>query len=428
MNSPNSPAKRRKPWALLVILAAIALGTVGMCGLGSWLVVNSIQTAERAEEAGRGPLEVRNEEFHIALRATNNERRVELFDGPLASRGTPDVILRRSERDCDAQVFARHVGPEADLASWMDIAMNGAPGTNVGPIAIAGLDHDGLERAYVSYVGRHRNAVGFMRGGDVFMLYVSDEFECRQKALDALVLLDIGAAPTPAAPVDIVDATFAVIDNRFESIGGLVVDAPSEFRFVPANTPSVWLDGDEAVFRHQNGTEVHVISSPAENAASCGTPSADDDTIEVQFGDSPSVFEGATHLGRYSYFTRYCPAGWSLTIGALGPTAARTAEALRALENRISVNESPTPDRAGHQRSGGSDWTWRNDIFRHYPSGVSWQRPPRTEVHTLGAAVRRMGYPETFPRFDFHRRDLRVIGAFWAHESELTAGIPPRYR
>jgi hypothetical protein len=418
--------KRGKPWALLAVLGGIGLGTVGMCGLGSWLVTHSIQRTiqltSEAAEAGRGPLEVRSEAYRVVMRRTAEDAYVELFDGALARNGFDDSILRRLEHaDCDAQLRVRTVGADAEVLRWLDFVTNAEPDGEPTLVHIAGLDTEALQRRYISARGVSFNVVGFVHGDVLFTLELnSDNADCSARAIASIELLGGEMTlPTPV-PVDIRGPTFRIVDNRFESfVSGLVIDAPSPFVFASTTATNLWFEEDEVILLHPNGTEIHLSSvGVPEGELACEPHEADERSVTVTFEGSPRVFHSTNTAPSRSLDAAYCVGRTLVTITAVGPNQSRAEQALRVLEDRVHLQAPSGDDVRGQQRVGQDDWAFRNDLYRHFPSGMSWRRPPHAEVRTLGIVQRRDGYPEAHVQFEFQRRDLDVTGAAWAHATE----------
>ena len=421
--------KRGKPWALLAVLGGIGLGTAGMCGVGGWLVVHytlaTVEASSEAVEAADGPLEVRSEAYRVVMRRTAEETHVELFDGALARNGFDDSILRRLEHvDCDAQLRVHTVGADAEVLRWLDFVTNAEPDGERTLVHIAGLDTEALERRYISGNGNPFNVVGFVHGDVLFALELnSDDEDCSARAVASIELLG-GEMTLPApVPVDIGGPTFRIVDNRFESfVSGLVIDAPSPFVFASTTASNLWFEEDEAVLLHPNGSEIHISSfGVSEDELACELHESDERSVTMTFEGSPLVFRSTNTAPSRSLDASYCVGRTLVTITAVGPNQSRAEQALRVLEDRVHLQAPSGDDVRGQQRVGQDSWAFRDDLYQHFPSGMSWRRPPHAEVRTLGIVQRRDGYPEAHVQFEFQRRDLDVTGAAWAHATESPA-------
>ena len=139
------------------------------------------------------------------------------------------------------------------------------------------------------------------------------------------------------------------------------------------------------------------------------------------FDGEERLFLGSWLPPRHVYETEYCVGRMVVYIIARGPSETRTAQALSALSGRVTVQEPNLRDMPGHQRRGGENWSYRDDIYIHVPSGMAWHRPAFVEVRTNGVALPRDGYPERAVQFDFLRRDLNIRGSVWAHGTSMSA-------
>lgn len=419
--------KRGKPWALLAVLGGIGLGTLGMCGVGGWLVVHytlaTVEASSEAMEAARGPLEVRSDAYRVVMRRTPEED-VELFEGPLAQNDFSDAILRRLEYDCDVQLRVRTVGADAEVVPWMDFVTNGWPDGEPTLVHVNGLDTEAVQRRYLSN-NFPFTVIGFVHGDVLFTLdHDSDHPDCVARSLASIEVLG-GEMVLPTVPSDDISGpTFRIANHRFESVvSGLVIDAPAEFTFASTDATNTWIGDDEAVLMHANGSEVHVATvglSPVEMPFLCAPNEPDVHSISATFGGSARVFRSTDTPPHQSLHAAYCVGQTLIKITGLGPNQSRVEAALRALENRVHVETANQHDMGGHQRVGLADWSFRDDRYQH-TSGMTWRRPPLVEVRTAGIVAWHEGYPEQHVQLEFQRRDLSVTGAVWTHPTEASA-------
>ena len=424
------PSPRGAPWALLAVLASIGVVTVGTCGLGGWLVARSVQSATHSAQLSQGPVEVRNEAYRVVMRRRGSQSHVELHEGALARNGLEDAILRRIEYSCEAQLRVRTVGADALVVPWMDFVANAPPSGEPTRVLVQGLDTEAFLRAYLTPDGEPFHLVGFVHGDILFTLDITSSWPlCVKQAIASIELLGGVMDVLPRTPVDEEAPTFRIQNNRFESfVSGLVIEAPAPFVFASTSEPSLWFEEDEAILFHPNGTEIHVMTSglwAGEIESTCAQPDPEegDQHITVRLDGTERSFFGESITPRWSLRGVFCSGLTLVDVIAMGPNASRTEEALRALENRLQLRERELHDDGGHQRSGGEDWSLRNDAYEHVPSRVHWRRPAHTEVRTLPLAHLRPGYPDQNILLEFQRRDVRVYGALWAHTTELTAGL-----
>jgi len=428
--SAELPSKRGAPWALLAVLGGIGLGTTAMCGVGGWLLVNGVQSTVQATteaaEAGRGPLEVRSEAYRVVMRRSAEETDVELFDGVLAQYGLNDSILRRLEPGCHVQLRVRTVGADAEVVTWMDFIANGVPDGEPTAVHIEGLDTEALQREYKTFDDEPFRVVGFVHGDIFFALdVISDDPDCASRASASIELLGGEMALSIASTADVSGPTFRIVGNRFESsVSGLVIDAPAPFTFASGHDTNLWFEEDEAILLHPNGSEIHVSTRrvwEGDLESTCESNVADERSVAVQFEDTARVFGSAyaTPPNR-SLNASFCIGQTLVTITAVGPNSSRGEQALRALENRVHLQTPELHDEPGHQRAGLHEWRFRDDIYQHLPSGMTWRRPDHAEVRT-GIVQRHDSYPEAHVQFEFQRRDVGVMGAGWAHPTALSA-------
>ena len=426
----EAKTKRGVPWALLAVLGGIGLGTAAMCGVGGWLLVHgaqaTVEASTEAMEAARGPLEVRSEAYRVVMRRTAEETDVELFDGALARYGFDDSILRRLEGDCDAQLRVRTVGADAEVVPWMDFVTPGYPSGEPSAVHVRGLDTNAFQRQYSTLSHGPFSVVGFVHGDVFFALDVtSDDPTCASRAIASLELLGGEMHLASSSPAEVSGPTFQIVGNRFESfVSGLVIDAPAPFTFASEFNNSIWSEEDEAIFLHTNGSEIHVSASriwEGDRESMCVSDVADERSIEVQFENTPRVFRSAyTAPPNRSFNTSFCIEQTLVTINVVGPNSSRAEQALRAFENRVQIQTPTLHDQRGHQRVGTDEWQFRDDAYQHVPSGMRWRRPEHAEVRTVGMLQRHDGYPEAHVQFEFQRRDVGVMGAGWAHLTELS--------
>ncbi len=418
--------KRGAPVALLLVLGGIVLTTLATCGVGGWLVADSIRSVDAARQEGRGPLEVRDETHHVVMEREPFESDVELFTRAAAHQTFDDALLRRIDGECDAELRARTVGAEADVGPWLDLFANGEPSGPETTVSIVGIG-SGIQHTYRDNGAGPFTLIGFIQGDTLLTLDIAgDPSLCAPRVLNSIHVDDGPLAQSIHAPLDISAPTFVVEEGHFDGFtSGLQVEIPEAFRIADRNSEFHWAEDDEVILLHDNGTEIHIAVSatafPEEDIRCAPIRATDEGQLRRTFDGEERLFLGSWLPPRQVYETEYCVGRMVVYIIARGPSETRTAQALSALSGRVTVQEPNLRDMPGHHRRGGENWSYRDDVYIHVPSGMAWHRPAFVEVRTNGVALPRDGYPERAVQFDFLRRDLNIRGSVWAHGTSMSA-------
>ncbi len=414
--------KRGKPWALLAVLGGIGIGTVGMCGLGAWLLVHGAQTTTAAEEAARGPLVVTDETYRVLMTRSRSQD-MEVYEGVLARDIFQNAILRRVNGFCDARLRVRTVGSGVDVVPWMDLTTGGTPEGESTRVAIAGIDTEATQRRYLNSAGEPFYVVGFVRGEVLYTLDIaSSDITCVSDAIASLGNLQGDVTPPIAAPFEVSRPTFRIAGNRFEGfVSGLVFEAPEPFRFAPPDS-RVASEYDEVVLLHPNGTELHILTTGTterDRTFSC-TPPFTENSRSLHFAGAERPFVSGPANRHWWANTWYCIDQTWVQVTAHAPSEASAVEAIEAMSAPLRRETFPAGSSGPPRRAGGAEWSYVRDRYVHFGSGLTWQRPHNVDVQFSGIARPRDNYPEPNVQFSFLRRDLTARGAIWAHRTELT--------